>query len=91
MEILNKETDNNGLFYIEKENKKIAELQYELVGNDRLIIHHTVVSDELAGKGIGKQLVDKVVDLARKNKLKIVPVCSFAKKVLSSETYRDIL
>ncbi len=91
MEIKNKESEGSGLFYIEQGTSESAELQYVLQVHDRLIIQHTYVPESLSGKGIGKQLVDKTVEYARARNLKVVPVCSFAKKVMTADAYKDVL
>ncbi len=44
------------------------------------------------GRGLGKQLVDKLVDYARNENKLIIPVCPYAKKVLESNPeYQDVL
>ncbi|MBC7390383.1 MAG: N-acetyltransferase [Opitutaceae bacterium] len=91
MEIKHKESEEAGVFYIEVENQKPAEIQYVLEKDDRLIIQHTFVPESLSGKGIGKLLVDKTVLYAREHHLKVVPVCSFAKKIMEDDTYQDVL
>lgn len=61
-------------------------------GENKIIIEHTYVSDSLVGQGIGQQLVKKAAEYARLNNLKIIPECSYARKVMtSSDEYSDIL
>ena len=91
MEIKHKASKENGIFYIEVENKKAAEIQYVLENEDSLIIQHTMVPESLSGKGIGKLLVDKTVQYAREHNFKVIPVCSFAKKVMEADAYKDVL
>jgi predicted GNAT family acetyltransferase len=92
MEILIQNNGNKGRFYIEEAGKSLAEMTFVWAGTDRIIIDHTEVGLELKGKGAGKQLVEKAVQFARKNNIKIIPLCPFAKSVLSkSEEYKDIL
>jgi predicted GNAT family acetyltransferase len=38
---------------------------------------HTVVPEELGGRGIGRQLVQYVLEYAQSNRLKVRPVCPF--------------
>ncbi len=45
---------------------------------DHIVLRHTEVPKELAGKGIGGKLVKAAMDLARELKLPVVPICSFA-------------
>lgn len=82
MEIRHAQTGNKGTFYVEDANgKKIALMTYSMAGTGRMIIDHTEVDDVLKGKGAGKQLVQAAVDYARKNNLKILPLCPFARSV----------
>ncbi len=91
MEILQKDDGKEGMFYIEQDHKLLAELTYEWSGN-KIIINHTGVREELEGQGIGKKLVLKSVDWARANKIKILPICPFAKRVMeNSDEYKDVL
>jgi predicted GNAT family acetyltransferase len=55
-------------------------------------IDHTEVSDELKGKGAGKQLIAAVVEYVRKNNLKVLPLCTFAKSVFERvPEFQDVL
>ena len=49
--------------------------------------HFTGVSDELGGQGLGKKLVNSVVEYARNNNLKIIASCPFAKDVLEKDDH----
>jgi uncharacterized protein len=92
MEMKQKNDEKKGAFYIEENNKLLAEMTYVWAGTDRIIIDHTEVSDELSGKGIGKQLLAKSVEFARKNNLKIIPLCPFAKAIFDKvEEFKDVL
>ena len=42
-----------------------------------LILPHTVVPDEFAGKGVGSQLAKAVLGWAREQGLEVVPTCPF--------------
>lgn len=55
-------------------------------------ITHTVVSSEYGGRGIAKQLVKEVINQARSRNIKIVPICSYAQKMMfDNEEYKDVL
>lgn len=91
MEIKQRESGNKGAFYIEVDGKQEAEMTYSLAGTGRIIIDHTEVSDRLRGKNAGKQLVAAAVEHARKNKLKILPLCPFARAVFErTREYDDV-
>jgi uncharacterized protein len=92
MEILQKDDGLNGQFYIEIDLQIQAKMSYVWRGNDRIIIDHTEVSELLRGKNAGKQMVIKAVEFARKKNIKIVPLCPFAKSVLTkSLEFSDVL
>ncbi len=92
MEIKFDQTGNKGAFFIEENGKRLADMTFSKAGDTRIIIEHTEVNDVLRGKGVGKQLVSAAVDYARKNNLKILPLCSFAKSVFDkAEEFQDVL
>ncbi len=82
MDIKQSQSGSKGAFFVEaSDGKRIAELTYTVAGTGRIIIDHTEVDDVLKGKGAGKQLVTAAVEYARKNNLKILPLCPFARSV----------
>jgi predicted GNAT family acetyltransferase len=92
MEIKHKDDSENGIFYIEQHGKPIAEITYVWANKDRIIIDHTQVDSSLKGQGVGKQLVSKAVEFARIKHIKIVPACSFAKRVFEqTPEFNDVL
>lgn len=71
---------------------RLAEMTFSMAGDRLLIIDHTEVSDALRGKGAGKQLVEAAVLYAREKKLKVMPLCPFAKAVFEkTKSYHDVL
>lgn len=79
MNIKQIDDSSKGAFLIEENNERLAEMTYSRTGDSLIIIDHTEVSDKLRGQGAGKKLVLAAVDYARKNNLKILPLCPFAK------------
>lgn len=79
-------------FYVgEDEQNAQAVITFKQVDNNEIDIDHTGVADELGGQGLGKQLVEAVVNYARENNLKIIASCPFAKNVLEkNEDYQDV-
>lgn len=45
-------------------------------------IEYVEVSPELRGTGLGRQLVEKAVAFAIDAKLKVIPICSYARAVM---------
>jgi uncharacterized protein len=65
---------------------------YSWHGKDRIIVEHTEVDNVLKGKGAGKELVVKSVEFAREKSIKIIPVCSFAKRIFDKTIeFQDVL
>lgn len=91
MEIKQSETGNKGVFFIEVDGLRAAEMTYSIAGTGRIIIDHTEVGEALKGKNAGKQLVAAAVDYARKKNLKIMPLCPFARAVFErTREYDDV-
>lgn len=81
-----------GLFSVEENNEVLAKLEYSMAGTDKMIVSHTEVNAVLSGKGVGKQLVVKAVEFARENKIKILPLCPFAKALFEkTPAFNDVL
>ena len=69
----------------------IGVCEYEIV-DGKWAITHTMVDDRFTGQGIAKKLVIKIVEESRINGVKIIPICSYAKKLLEgNEEYKDAL
>jgi len=60
-----------------------AELTYSKLSPSRIIADHTGVPEALKGQGVGLKLVEALVDDARANDIKIVPLCPFVKAQLA--------
>ncbi|MFD2203102.1 GNAT family N-acetyltransferase [Shivajiella indica] len=66
-------------------------MTYTMAGTEKLIIEHTEVNSKYKGLGIGKKLVVAGVEFARKNNLKILPLCPFARGVFArNKDLRDV-
>ncbi|WP_020617428.1 GNAT family N-acetyltransferase [Paenibacillus daejeonensis] len=85
-----KEATNS--FYVGEPDHKDAEIHFVRNGEDSIIIDHTIVSDSLRGQGVGQALVERVVEYARTEGVKIMPLCPFAKRQFDRhEAYADVL
>ncbi len=92
MNITQIEHGSKGAFVIIENNERLAEMTYSKAGDKLIIIDHTEVSDVLRGKGAGKQLVSAAVEFARKQGVKILPLCPFAKAIFDkTPAYKDVL
>jgi len=79
-------------FYIgADEDDPIAQVNFSLENENKIVIEHVYVSRELREQGIGKILVEKMVDYAKEEHKKITSHCSYADKILAEdEEYTDV-
>jgi hypothetical protein len=86
------ETERNGLFEAWMDGVHVGELSYQRTTSERMIIDHTRVFEGFEGQGIARQLIMAAVDFAHQNSRTIIPVCSYARHVLTrTNDYKDIL
>jgi predicted GNAT family acetyltransferase len=82
---------HKGAFVWVQDGKHLARMTYSVAGK-RIIIDHTEVDDVLRGKGAGEQLVRAAVEWARKENVKLLPLCPFARSVFQkTPEYSDVL
>lgn len=87
--IVFEEDCNRSAAYIDE--KQIGECEISVSGNTWTITH-TGVRAEYGGRGIAKNLVLKVIEAARTKDAKIIPLCSYADKLMSGkEEFKDVL
>ncbi len=93
LEVKQSETGSHGAFFVEREGVRLAEMTYSKTPDGkRLIIDHTDVSEALKGQGVGKQLVGRAVEWARRDGLTIMPLCPFAKATFDkTPDWQDVL
>lgn len=92
MKVQHLDLENKGEFFINVDGEKKASMTYSRAGADKIIIDHTEVNESLKGQGIGYKLVEAAVDFARICKIKIIPLCPFAKAVFNKKNdYSDVL
>ncbi len=86
-----KKGDNS--FYVgESEDNKLAEISYLISGENLITIDHTYVSEDLGGQGVGKILLKELIDWARKENKKIIPLCPYAKAQMEkNKDYHDMI
>lgn len=60
--------------------------------DDKLVYDHTIVPQELGGRGVGSSLVKYALNYARDNNKKVVPQCSFVSSYIDKHPdYQDLL
>lgn len=74
------------------ENNNLIGLCAYVINDDKWIINHTEVNSNYKGQGIARKLLQSVIDNARIFKVKIIPECSYAAKVMKDNPeFADIL
>lgn len=92
LEIKHWDDGKKGEFYLGNSHHHLAEMTYTWAGDSILIIDHTLVDETLRGQGVGHQLLNDVVQLAREKQVKIIPFCPVAKSVFDRDlTLHDLL
>ena len=92
MHIQLEEHDAKGRAFVADATGTLAEMTYSRAGAALLIIDHTEVGETQRGQGVGRQLLHKIVEYARAEQLKILPLCPYAKNVFEKEAeIRDVL
>ena len=95
----NERTEQIDIVFEQDRNRSAAYINGDQIGECEFsvsenvwMITHTGVRSEYGGRGIAKKLVLKVIESARTNNAKIVPVCSYAEKLMSGkEEFKDVL
>jgi len=96
MKFNHRSEDNKGYFEfideLDHKEQTVAYVSYSKAGDDKIIIDHTDVKPQFKGQNLGRQLVMKMVDYARENKVKVFPICPFTASVFQKdESIRDVL
>lgn len=81
----------NNKFTAYDESEELGFLNY-LPDGDVLTVEHTEVYSQAEGQGLGKKLVEQVVEYARNEGKRIDPQCPFAQAVIEkSPEFQDVL
>ena len=85
------EKSGKGAFVIEDNGERVAEMAFS-IDKENLTVFHTEVSDKLQGQGVAGKLLDTMVNYARTNKLKVIPLCAYVSVQFKrhAEQYQDI-
>lgn len=80
-----------GAFLATEGGKPLGEMVISVSGFD-LTVYHTEVQPEAEGKGLAKKLLAAMVDYARRQGLRVIPLCPFvhAQFRRHPETYADV-
>jgi predicted GNAT family acetyltransferase len=86
------ETDGVGLFVLLVDGVKVGTLDYHRAQPQLVHVDYVEVSPRLRGTGLGRVLVQAAADWARENGVTLVPICGYARSVLTSDpAFADVL
>lgn len=92
MQVQRDESETKGRVFVGDAQDPTAEMTYSRAGDGLIIIDHTHVDDSLRGQGVGRILLDTIVEDARTRGLKILPLCPYAKAQFNKDpSLRDVL
>jgi predicted GNAT family acetyltransferase len=92
MNIQLEENGNKGAAFYENAAERLEEMTYSKAGDNLIIIDHTEVDESLQGQGVGRKLLDKIVEMLREKGIKAMPLCPFAKSVFDKDpSLTDVL
>ncbi|MBO0476568.1 N-acetyltransferase [Vagococcus sp. DIV0080] len=63
--------------FLEEEGKIVAEINWVFLEEKVIDVNRTFVDESQRGKGLAEKLVLAVIEIAKKEELKIVPSCSY--------------
>jgi len=78
MDIVKEQTATRGRYVTVMDGIE-AELTFSVMSPTTIIADHTGVPDALAGQGVGKALVEFMINDAKASGFRIVPLCPFVK------------
>ncbi len=91
-EVTHDASGHRGAFAFEIDGTRLAEMTYSVAGDGMIIVDHTDVDSALRGTGAGKKLLAALVEWARAEGKKVIPLCPFAKSVFEkTPEFQDVL
>jgi hypothetical protein len=72
-------------FVLRVDGARLGSLDFTRPEAGVLRIEYVEVAPELRGSGLGRQLVQAAVDWARDSDLKVVPICGYARAVITRD------
>ena len=72
-------------FVLRVDGERLGFLEFTRPDTGVMRIEYVEVDPELRGTGLGRQLVEKAVAFAKDNQLRVVPICGYARSVISRD------
>lgn len=75
-----------------RDGKQAGKMTYSRMDQSKIIIDHTEVEEPFKNTGAGRELVEHGVEWAKKNNVKVLPLCPFAKNLIERDPdLQDVL
>jgi predicted GNAT family acetyltransferase len=92
LSIARHERNGAGRITLTRRGERLGTLEFRGAGERSVRIDHVEVTPHARGHGHGRTLVQAAADWARADGLKLVPICGYARRVLTSDpSFRDVL
>lgn len=78
-------------FVLRVDGQRLGSLDFTRPDAGVMRIEYVEVAPELRGTGLGRQLVQAAVDWARDGGLKVVPICGYARAVMTRDSAMSAL
>lgn len=92
MELKIEQGDSKGSAYLKHEGKTAAEMTFSIASKQLIIIDHTEVNENYRGQQLGRQLLDALVQKARDEDFKIMPLCPYARSEFQKDaSIQDVM
>ena len=72
-------------FVLRVDGERLGYLEFTRPDVGVMRIEYVEGSPELRGTGLGRQLVAKAIDFAKEAKLRVVPICGYARAVITRD------
>ena len=90
--IRHEKNKTSGRYVVDLGDGMVGEMTYQRQNPSTIVIDHTRVPQEFRGQNIAGKLMDYAIAQARRNKDKIVPVCSYVEaKFRRNKDWADVL
>ena len=86
MELKIEQGDTKGSAFLEDDGKRVAEMTFSVASKQLVIVDHTDVTENYRGQQLGRKLLDALVQKARAEEFKIMPLCPYARSEFQKDT-----
>lgn len=85
-------THKDNQFIATVDDREAGLIEYVPVNETTIILAHTEMNDDFRGQGVGQTILEHIIEHARENNLKLIPLCPFTKAQMDKHPeYHDVL